>query len=73
MHTYANTIPTPQGGTHEAGFLRRAVKGLRAYGDLKKEKRSAAVTAEDLIVGLAWDVLSVFVRNPQFPGQPRTS
>ena len=70
LNTYANTIPTPQGGTHEAGFRAALVKGLRAYGELKKEKRAANVTAEDLLGGLA-GMLSVFVRDPQFQGQTK--
>jgi len=70
LNTYANTIPTPQGGTHEAGFRAALVKGLRAYGELKKEKRAANVTAEDLLGGLA-GMLSVFVREPQFQGQTK--
>ncbi|WP_198376220.1 DNA topoisomerase IV subunit B [Neoroseomonas rubea] len=70
LNTYANTIPTPQGGTHEAGFRAALVKGLRAYGELKKEKRAANVTAEDLFGGLA-GMLSVFVREPQFQGQTK--
>ncbi|SDB66047.1 DNA topoisomerase IV subunit B [Belnapia rosea] len=70
LSTYANTIPTPQGGTHEAGLRGALVKGLRAYGELKKEKRAATVTAEDLFGGLA-GMLSVFVRDPQFQGQTK--
>ncbi|HEY8613516.1 MAG TPA: ATP-binding protein, partial [Roseomonas sp.] len=70
LSTYANTIPTPQGGTHEAGFRNALVKGLRAYGDLRKEKRAANVTAEDLFGGLA-GMVSVFVRDPQFQGQTK--
>jgi len=70
LHTYANTIPTPQGGTHETGLRAALVKGLRAYGELKKEKRAANVTAEDLFGGLA-GMLSVFVREPQFQGQTK--
>ncbi|MES2713775.1 MAG: DNA topoisomerase IV subunit B [Pseudomonadota bacterium] len=70
LSTYANTIPTPQGGTHEAGFRAAIVKGLRAYGELKKEKRAASVTAEDLFGGMA-AMLSVFVREPQFQGQTK--
>ena len=46
LNTYANTIPTPQGGTHEAGLRAALVKGLRAYGELKKDKRAANVTAD---------------------------
>jgi topoisomerase-4 subunit B len=70
LSTYANTIPTPQGGTHEAGLRGALVKGLRAYGELRKEKRAATVTAEDLFGGLA-GMLSVFVRDPQFQGQTK--
>ena len=70
LSTYANTIPTPQGGTHEAGFRAALVKGLRAYGEMKKEKRAATVTAEDLFGGMA-AMLSVFVREPQFQGQTK--
>jgi topoisomerase-4 subunit B len=70
LNTYANTIPTPQGGTHEAGFRAALVKGLRAYGELKKERRAGSVTAEDLLGGLA-GMLSVFIRDPQFQGQTK--
>ena len=70
LSTYANTIPTPQGGTHEAGFRNALVKGLRAYGELKKEKRAGSVTAEDIFGGLA-GMVSVFVREPQFQGQTK--
>jgi topoisomerase-4 subunit B len=70
LSTYANTIPTPQGGTHEAGFRAAIVKGLRAYGELKKEKRAASITAEDLFGGMA-AMLSVFVREAQFQGQTK--
>jgi topoisomerase-4 subunit B len=70
LSTYANTIPTPQGGTHEAGLRAALVKGLRAYGELKKEKRAANLTAEDLFGGMA-GMLSVFIRDPQFQGQTK--
>ena len=70
LSTYANTIPTPQGGTHEAGLRGALVKGLRGYGELKKDKRAAHVTAEDLFGGMA-GMLSVFIREPQFQGQTK--
>jgi topoisomerase-4 subunit B len=70
LNTYANTIPTPQGGTHEAGLRAALVKGLRAYGELKRDKRAAAVTADDVFGGLA-GMLSVFIRDPQFQGQTK--
>ena len=57
---------------HDAarGLRAALVKGLRAYGELKKEKRSANVTAEDLFGGMA-GMLSVFIRDPQFQGQTK--
>ncbi|MBE9604970.1 DNA topoisomerase IV subunit B [Acetobacteraceae bacterium H6797] len=70
QNTYANTIPTPLGGTHEAGLRNALVKGLRAYGELKKEKRAGNVTAEDVLAGMA-GMLSVFIRDPQFQGQTK--
>jgi topoisomerase-4 subunit B len=70
LSTYANTIPTPQGGTHEAGLRGALVKGLRGYGELKKDKRAATITAEDLYAGMA-GMLSVFIREPQFQGQTK--
>jgi len=70
LSTYANTIPTSQGGTHEAGLRAALVKGLRNYGELKKEKRAAAITAEDVLGGMA-GILSIFVRDPQFQGQTK--
>ena len=70
LHTYCNTVPTPLGGTHEAGFRAALLKGLRAYGELKKERRAAQVTGEDLLGGAAAK-LSVFVRDPQFQGQTK--
>jgi topoisomerase-4 subunit B len=70
LHTYANTIPTAQGGTHEAGLRAALVKGLRAYGEMKKQKAAVTVTAEDLIGGMA-GMLSVFLREPQFQGQTK--
>ncbi|MBY0334433.1 MAG: DNA topoisomerase IV subunit B [Acetobacteraceae bacterium] len=70
LNTYANTIPTAQGGTHEAGLRAALVKGLRAYGELKKQKAAAQVTAEDLFGGMA-GMLSAFLRDPQFQGQTK--
>ncbi|MBX9750669.1 MAG: DNA topoisomerase IV subunit B [Roseococcus sp.] len=70
LSTYANTIPTPQGGTHEAGLRMALAKGLRAYGDMKKEKRAATVTGEDIFSGMA-GMLSIFIRDPHFQGQTK--
>jgi len=70
LNTYANTIPTSQGGTHEAGLRNALVKGLRAYGELKKDKRAANIAAEDVLGSMA-GMLSVFIREPHFQGQTK--
>jgi topoisomerase-4 subunit B len=70
VRSYCNTIPTPEGGTHEAGFRAALAKGLRAYGELTNNKKAAQVTAED-VVGTAAAMLSVFIREPEFQGQTK--
>ncbi|MEO0697783.1 MAG: DNA topoisomerase IV subunit B [Pseudomonadota bacterium] len=69
-HSYCNTIPTPEGGTHEAGLRAALSKGLRAYAELAGNKKSTLITAED-VMGTAGCLLSVFVRNPEFQGQTK--
>ena len=70
VQSYCNTVSTPDGGTHEAGFRAALVKGLKAYGELTNEKRAAQITAEDVIAN-AGAMISVFVRNPEFQGQTK--
>lgn len=68
--TYCNTIPTPEGGTHEAGMRSALTKGLRAYGEMVGNKKTGLITAED-VLGTAGALLSVFIRNPEFVGQTK--
>jgi topoisomerase IV subunit B len=67
---YCNTIPTPDGGTHEAGFRSAIVKGIRAFGALTGQKKAEGIQAEDVVVG-SEIMLSVFVRDPQFQSQTK--
>ncbi len=69
-HTYCNTVPTPQGGTHESGFRSALLKGLRAYGEMSGNKKAAQITSEDIMSG-ACLILSVFISDPQFQGQTK--
>ena len=69
-HSYCNTIPTPEGGTHEAGLRAALSRGLKAYAELAGNKKAAVITAED-VMGTAGSLLSVFVRNPEFQGQTK--
>ena len=70
MHSYCNTVPTPNGGTHEAGFRQAITRGLRHYGDLAGQKKASELTAEDVLAG-SCAMLSVFLRDPQFQGQTK--
>ncbi|MBR9806982.1 MAG: DNA topoisomerase IV subunit B [Alphaproteobacteria bacterium] len=68
--SYCNTIPTPDGGTHEAGFRAAITKGLRNFGELTGNKKAAEITAED-IMGHSGLLLSVFIKGPEFVGQTK--
>jgi topoisomerase-4 subunit B len=69
-NSYCNTIPTPEGGTHEAGLRQALYKGLRAYGELVGNRRASQITSED-VMGTAASMLSVFIREPEFQGQTK--
>jgi topoisomerase-4 subunit B len=68
--SYCNTIPTPEGGTHENGLRQALYKGLRAYGELVGNKKAAQITSED-VMSTAASMLSVFIREPEFQGQTK--
>jgi topoisomerase-4 subunit B len=67
---YCNTIPTPDGGTHEAGLRAALSKGIRAFGDLVGEKKAKNITPDDVFNGIEL-MLSVFIRNPHFQSQTK--
>ncbi|MBL8573999.1 MAG: DNA topoisomerase IV subunit B [Hyphomicrobiaceae bacterium] len=70
VSSYCNTIPTPDGGTHEQGLRTALLRGLRAYAELVGNKRIAQVTADDIMT-TASAMLSVFIREPEFVGQTK--
>jgi topoisomerase-4 subunit B len=70
LNSYCNTVPTPEGGTHEQGLRNALTKGLRAYGELVGNKKCGQITAED-ILGTSAAMLSVFIREPEFQGQTK--
>ena len=70
LHSYCNTVPTSLGGTHEAGFRAALLKGLRAWGEQRGNRRATQVVGDDLLGTLAGK-LSAFVREPQFQGQTK--
>ena len=70
LHSYCNTVPTAQGGTHETGFRAALLKGLRAWGEQRANKRAAQLTPDDVLEP-AVAKLSLFLRDPQFQGQTK--
>jgi topoisomerase-4 subunit B len=69
-HSYCNTIPTIEGGTHETGLRNALTRGLKAHGELIGNKRIVQATGEDVTTGVAM-LLSLFLRDPQFQGQTK--
>jgi topoisomerase-4 subunit B len=70
MSSYCNTIPTPEGGTHEAGFRMALLRSLKTYAEMTNNKRANVITAEDVMVQ-SGAMLSVFIREPEFQGQTK--
>ena len=69
-HSYCNTIPTPQGGSHEQGLRNALTRALKDHGERVKNAKAAQITADD-VVGDAAVLLSVFIREPSFQGQTK--
>jgi len=67
---YCNTVPTPDGGTHEQGLRMALTRALRAFGELVGAKKAKDLTADDVMTG-AEVMLSVFIRDPQFQSQTK--
>ncbi|MFB2532553.1 DNA topoisomerase IV subunit B [Paracoccus sp. p3-h83] len=70
IQSYCNTVPTPEGGTHEAGFWAAILKGIRAHGERAGNKKVANVTRDDLLTG-GCALVSCFIREPEFVGQTK--
>ena len=73
VHTFANTINTHEGGTHEEGFRAALTTVVNKYAKDKKilKEKDPNLTGDDIREGLA-AVVSVKVANPQFEGQTKT-
>ncbi|MGB0086949.1 MAG: DNA topoisomerase IV subunit B [Rhodomicrobiaceae bacterium] len=70
INSYCNTVPTGDGGTHEAGLRAALTRGLKGYGELVNNKKAAQITADDVLNSAA-AMLSVFIREPEFQGQTK--
>jgi topoisomerase-4 subunit B len=70
VRSYCNTVPTPDGGTHEQGLRQAVVRGMRNYGDIAGLKKAADLTVDDVMTQIGC-VLSVFIKSPHFQGQTK--
>jgi topoisomerase-4 subunit B len=70
MQSYCNTVPTPEGGTHESGFWAAVLKGIKAYGELVGNKKASNITRDDILGG-GCALVSCFIREPEFVGQTK--
>jgi topoisomerase-4 subunit B len=71
LSSYCNTIPTPDGGTHESGLRSALLRGLKDHAERAgKAKSAAAITSDDVMTGAAC-MISVFIREPEFQGQTK--
>ena len=68
--SYCNTIPTPEGGTHEQGLRTALTRSLKNYAELSSNKRASIITADDVMTS-SGALLSVFIREPEFQGQTK--
>ncbi len=71
LQSYCNTIPTPDGGTHESGLRSALLRGLKDHAArVGQDKRATPITSEDVMIGVGC-MLSVFIREPEFQGQTK--
>ncbi|WP_320142053.1 DNA topoisomerase IV subunit B [uncultured Cohaesibacter sp.] len=70
FNSYCNTVPTPEGGTHESGLRTALLRGLKNYAELTSNKKGSLITADDVMTS-AGALLSVFIREPEFVGQTK--
>ena len=70
VRSYCNTVPTPDGGTHEQGLRQALVRGMRNFGEIAGIKKASDLTVDDVMASIG-AVLSVFIREPHFQGQTK--
>jgi topoisomerase-4 subunit B len=71
VSSYCNTVPTGDGGTHEAGLRTAMLRGLKDHAERTgQSKRASGITSDDVMASAAC-MLSVFIREPEFQGQTK--
>ena len=70
LNSYCNTVPTPQGGTHELGLKGGLLKAIRSHGERTGNKIAQKVNSDDIAKNLI-GAISVFLPEPKFQGQTK--
>ena len=68
--SFANTVPTINGGTHESGFRSGIAKAIRKFAKFKNNKIVSSASQEDVLSNASY-IVSVFIQNPEFEGQTK--
>ena len=70
LNSYCNTVPTPDGGTHELGLKNGLLKALRSHSERVGNKKGLAINSDDLSKSMV-AVISLFIPDPKFQGQTK--
>ena len=70
IRSYCNTVPTPDGGTHEQGLRQSIARAMRSYGELAGVKKAADLTVDDVMATVG-AIISIFITDPHFQGQTK--
>ena len=70
LNSYCNTVPTPQGGTHELGLKNGLLKAIKSHGERTGNKIAQKISSDDLSKNLV-GAISVFLPEPKFQGQTK--
>ena len=70
LNSYCNTVPTPDGGTHELGLKNGLLKALRSHSERIGNKKGLAINSDDLSKSMV-AVISLFIPDPKFQGQTK--
>jgi len=68
--SFANTVPTINGGTHESGFRSGIAKAIRKCAKFKNNKIASSASQDDVLSNASY-IVSVFIQNPEFEGQTK--
>ena len=70
LKSFCNTVPTPEGGTHEMGLRNGLLKALKSHSERVGNKRGSSINSEDLSKSMVC-VISLFIPDPKFQGQTK--